>query len=257
MLTKILLLACLATVQSAAVCTGKSVGLPAKECAAWQDFFDNLNGVNWKNFGSDGRSDPCSVKSKIGDPCKGGPTVAAMPKYDLGTGPPPWQEPDAGVCCQDGHITQMAFALNNLAGTVPASINDMEELINFSACNNALNGTLPDMSNTKMQFLRLSSNQLIGGPVTGMTDLTFLSLRDNAIVGPAPDLSAMTKLTDLYLDCNHYSGALPAVYGTMKFSGKCFIDASTLLEKCSADFDNTFSCPLPAGASTECHAICK
>jgi hypothetical protein len=94
----------------------------------------------------------------------------------------------------------------------------MEELINFSACNNALNGTLPDMSNTKMQFLRLSSNQLIGGPVTGMTDLTFLSLRDNAIVGPAPDLSAMTKLTDLYLDCNHYSGALPAVYGTMKFS---------------------------------------
>jgi hypothetical protein len=39
--------------------------------------------------------------------------------------------------------------------------------------------------------------------------------------------------------------------------GKCFIDASTLIEKCSADYDNTFSCPLPAGASTECHAVCK
>jgi hypothetical protein len=124
-------------------CTGKSANLPAKECAAWQDFFDSVNGINWKNFGSDGRADPCSVKSKIGDPCKGGPTVATMPQHEKGKPPPPWQEPDAGVCCQDGHITQMAFALNNLAGSIPASINDLEELINLSACNNGLNGTLP------------------------------------------------------------------------------------------------------------------
>jgi Leucine-rich repeat (LRR) protein len=69
-----------------------------------------------------------------------------------------------------------------------------------------------------MKFLRLSSNQLTGGPVAGMTNLTFLSLRDNSIKGPAPDLSAMKHLTDLYLDCNHYSGSLPTIYGTMKFS---------------------------------------
>jgi hypothetical protein len=28
-------------------------------------------------------------------------------------------------------------------------------------------------------------------------------------------------------------------------------------EKCSTSYDNTFSCPLPAGAAENCHAICK
>jgi hypothetical protein len=106
--------------QSAAVCTGKSADLPAKECAAWQDFFDALDGPNWPNFGSDGRSDPCSVKSKIGNPCKGGPSKESIAMFEERVGGPvggdPWQEPDAGVCCLNGHITQLAFALNGLAG---------------------------------------------------------------------------------------------------------------------------------------------
>jgi hypothetical protein len=115
----IITLALVAAAQSA--CTGKSADLPAKECAAWQDFFDSLNGPNWSNFGSDGRSDPCSVKSKVGDPCKGGPSKESIAMFEERVGGPvggnpPWQEPDAGVCCKDGHITQLAFALNNLAG---------------------------------------------------------------------------------------------------------------------------------------------
>jgi hypothetical protein len=41
--------------------------------------------------------------------------LAALPEA---SGTPPWQEPDAGVCCENGHITQLAFALNNLAGEI-------------------------------------------------------------------------------------------------------------------------------------------
>jgi hypothetical protein len=102
-------------------CVGKSVGLPPKECLAWQDFFDKTNGPNWANWGSDGRNDPCSVKSKIGNPCKGGPPSSmalrlkdqARSSTDV-----PWQEPDAGVCCENGHITQLAFGINGLQGEV-------------------------------------------------------------------------------------------------------------------------------------------
>jgi hypothetical protein len=138
-------------------------------------------------------------------------------------------------------------------------MNDLEELINFSACGNAINGTVPDFSNTKMEFLRLYTNKLTdaGTKLAGMTNLTFISLGDNAITGDVPDISALTKLTDVYMDCNHFSGAVPSSYGGLHLKGKCFLDASTLLEKCSTDYDNTFACPLPSGAAKECHATCK
>jgi hypothetical protein len=45
--------------------------------------------------------------------------LAALPEV---AGTPPWQEPDAGVCCLNGHITQLAFALNNLAGQIVSAL---------------------------------------------------------------------------------------------------------------------------------------
>lgn len=278
------------TAAAAAVCTGKSADLPAKECAAWQDFYDALGGPAWSNFGSDGRADPCSVKSKIGDPCKGGPAAGAAAARRLeqqhqlrqqeqrrrlaeGSGGalalafPPWQEPDAGVCCQvnaatgQKHITQLAFAINNLRGAVPASILDLEALDNLSCCNNAINGTVPPLP-ASLQFLRMSTNKLTGVDASlaagGNSALTFLSLRDNAIEGPLPNFPAsLTRLTDLYMDCNKLSGPVPTGYGNFSLPDKCFISASTLLETCGGTWDNAFDCPLPGDVKKNCHAVCK
>ena len=250
-----------------AACVGKSADLPDKECAAWQDFYDSLNGPNWSNFGADGRDDPCSVKSKIGDPCKGGPTagtaIARRLEQAAQAHAPPWQEPDAGVCCQvnsagEKHITQLAFAINNLSGAVPPSILDLEELNNLSCCNNAINGTVPQLPST-VQFLRMSTNKLTGidASLTANAALTFLSLRDNAIEGSMPDFSVLDGLTDLYMDCNKLSGPLPAAYGNFTLPDKCFVSASTLLESCGNKWDNKWSCPLPGDMHHNCHAVCK
>ena len=277
MVVRIITICALLAPSYAAVCTGKSVDLPPKECAAWQDFFLALDGPNWRNFGSDGLTDPCAVKSKIGNPCKGGPTSGAAVARRLeqrhaiyasaseggAAGTPPWQEPDAGVCCQRNaagelHITQLAFAINGLQGEIPPSIIDMEELNNLSCCSNAINGTVPQLP-ASIQFLRMSSNKLTGihPSLPSNTALTFLSLRDCAIEGGLPDFTALKKLTDLYMDCNKLSGAVPAAYGSFRAGHKCFISASTLLESCGNSWDNAFSCPLPDNVAKECHAVCK
>lgn len=260
-------------------CTGKSADLPAKECAAWQDFFDALNGPNWTSFGKDGRNDPCSVKSKIGNPCKGNPatyhTIGSdftrgltkqKPHCDIHGEPdlslPPWQEPDAGVCCKDGHITQLAFALNNLKGAIPDSINDLTELDNLSACGNEITKLATDMTATKVGFLRLHVNT-IGGDMplsySNMTALEYISLSDNYITGPIPEMKGLPKLRGAYYDCNKFSGTVPASWGSKVVSDfkDCFLSEGSG-EKCSKKYaDNTLSCPLPAGAAKNCHVTCK
>lgn len=260
-------------------CTGKSADLPEKECKAWQDFFDNLDGPNWTAFGKDGREDPCSVKSKIGNPCKGNPATYHLqgsdftrgltkqkPHCDIHGKPdvslPPWQEPDAGVCCSNGHITQLAFALNGLKGAIPDSINDLEELDNLSACGNDITTLAKDMTATKVGFLRLHVNK-ITGPMplsySNMTNLEYISLSDNFISGPIPEMTGLPKLRGAYYDCNKFTGAVPASWGGKVVSDvkDCFLSQGKG-EKCTKGYeDNALTCPLPAGANTNCHASCK
>lgn len=257
-------------------CTGKSADLPEKECKAWQDFFDALDGPNWTSFGSDGREDPCSVKSKIGNPCKGDPASSGSdftrgltrqkPQCDVHGKPdlslPPWQEPDAGVCCSNGHITQLAFALNALKGEIPDSINDLEELDNLSACGNDITKMPADMRNTKVGFLRMHVNKITGDLPTSysnMTNLEYISLSDNFITGDIPDMSGLPKLRGAYFDCNKFSGKVPQAWSGKLVSDfkSCYLSEGTG-EKCSKGYDdNTLSCPLPEGADKNCHVKCS
>jgi hypothetical protein len=174
-----------------------------------------------------------------------------------------WQEPDAGVCCKtnaagENHITQLAFALNNLDGPLP-DMSPLVELDNLSACGNNITGAFPAFP-PSIKTLRMYTNHMSGeipAAISALTNMKFMSLGDNDFTGPAPDLSALSSMTDVYLDCNHLSGAVTNATDWGSYTGKCFLDASTLLEKCSKPTDNTFSCPLPANAKKTCHATCK
>ena len=262
-------LAALAALATSAVaagqgCTGKSASLPQAECEAWQEFYDSTGGPGWSVFCNDKRDDPCSCTSGVGDPCKGGPSASAGRRLieETSAGLPPWHEPDAGVCCQNNHITQMAFALNNLTGPIPKSIKNMTELDNLSACGNKISGEIPDFPES-LVYLRLYRNVMTGSIPASMNKLTkiqFLSLGDNLLTGNVPDLSALTKMTDLYLDCNSLTSITNSTNSWHKYTGSCFLNAhGSLLEHCSRhpNGDNTFGCPLPDGAEANCHATCK
>jgi hypothetical protein len=96
-------------------CSGKSAGLAAVECAAWQDFYDATNGPHWSEC-YDARSDPCSCSTS-----------------------------DAEANCTGGHITYMYLPGNNLRGTIPSSLAKLSKLTVLALYDNRLTGLLPPL----------------------------------------------------------------------------------------------------------------
>jgi len=68
----------------------------------------------------------------------------------------------AGITCNDGHITSIDLAHNNLVGKLPdfTALTALQTLI---LSNNQLSGTIPDLSNlNNLEVLSLENNQLSG-----------------------------------------------------------------------------------------------
>ena len=73
-------------------------------------------------------------------------------------------------------------------------------------------------SDGRVQYLTLGGNQLSGSipDLSGLTHLTSLHLRNNALRGPIPDsLGDLTRLQSLWLDRNQLSGEIPASLGNL------------------------------------------
>lgn len=108
-------LAALGTATAQDACTGVSVTLPTEQCAAWIELFDAAGGENWYHCQRQ-RTDPCG--------------------------------------CQDGQVCNKArtaikslvfLDLNNMQGTLPASMKNMVNLTQLNVMGNALTGAFPDL----------------------------------------------------------------------------------------------------------------
>ena len=83
---------------------------------------------------------------------------------------------------------------------------------------NELSGPIPDLSGlTELTHLSLSNNQLTGeiAWLGDLTKLTTVYLWGNELSGPIPDLSGLTALTHLSLSQNELTGEIPASLGTL------------------------------------------
>ena len=99
-------------------CTGKSAGLAAADCSAWQDLYDGAGGRSWK-YCQENRLDPCE-----------------------GCG----YEEAPVQCNRDGtHIFHIILNNNNLHGTIPASLSKMTELYTLDFDTNNLTGVVPPL----------------------------------------------------------------------------------------------------------------
>ena len=121
----------------------------------------------------------------------------------------------------EGQVTQVVLDKNNLQGTIPSKIGQLNMLENLSLENNQLSGTLPiELGQLKtLTRLALASNQFTGSITTGigeLTNLRVLGLQNNQFTGSIPHvLGQLSNLTWLSLDGNQLSGAIPVAFGRL------------------------------------------
>ena len=187
--------------------------IPEAECDALVALYTSANGASWiDNAGWLVTDTPCS-----------------------------WY----GVGCDSGHVWSVSLNSNNLTGTIPADLEDLQELIDLTLNDNELTGTIPtqlgnlsdletlnmygnDLSGGipaslgtlyKLVYLRLFENDLDGNipPELGnLSNLVFLALNDNELTGTIPSqLGSLVNLERLRVDGNNLTGVVPPEIGNL------------------------------------------
>ncbi|MXY16081.1 MAG: PKD domain-containing protein [Acidobacteria bacterium] len=121
----------------------------------------------------------------------------------------------------NGRVTVISLAHNELAGSLPAELGDLDQLQELWLTRNDLTGEIParlgDLA--VLEVLALADNGLSGSipaEVGNLTLLEQLNLNDNSLGGSIPaELGALSALVDLTLDDNSLSGPIPADLGSL------------------------------------------
>jgi len=128
-----------------------------------------------------------------------------------------------GITC-DTQSRLMAISLrsNNLVGTIPREIGNLQTLTSLEFSKNKLNGPLPPeiAQLTQLTQLFLQEDQLTGSipkQLWTLTQLRTLTLADNQLEGEiSPDLGNLRALTYLDLEVNRLTGPTPASIGNLQ-----------------------------------------
>ena len=121
-----------------------------------------------------------------------------------------------------GQVTHLSLRNNNLSGSLPAALGNLEALQVLSLDRNSISGSLPtQLSNlSNLTRLALNRNQLTGSipsALGNLSNLSIIGLARNSLSGSLPtslgNLSGLTKLS--LHDNTGLSGALPAGFTGM------------------------------------------
>jgi hypothetical protein len=127
----------------------------------------------------------------------------------------------SGVTVENGRVTELFLGQNGLAGTLPSSLGDLEELTTLYLNNNELTGPIPGQwgNLSQLEVLFLTSNSLSGPlpPELGnLGQLTTLYLANNSLTGPIPsELGNLSSITDMTLANNALTGPIPPELGNL------------------------------------------
>ncbi len=150
--------------------------------AALVDFYNSTNGDSWTS--STGWLEDCDV-------CD-------------------WQ----GVTCSGGRVTELTLFNNNLTGTLPQSMIDLEQLEVLRVDNNAIGGSIPQelAGLSSMRVFNVRVNQLTGSvPATlsQWTQLETYQVGSNMLSGPLLRLPNSPNLTDYATTGADFTGPIP------------------------------------------------
>ncbi len=124
-----------------------------------------------------------------------------------------------GVTLTNNRVTALFLQGNNLTGTLPPAIGDLEELQTLFLVGNAIGGNLPPQIGnlSKVTLLYLLGNSFTGplpNTLGGMTGIVEMHLASNQFNGPIPDVfNSFQSLVNLNLKNNSFSGSIPPSIG--------------------------------------------
>lgn len=126
-----------------------------------------------------------------------------------------------GVTCSEGRVIRLDQLNNNLDGSIPPELGNLDGLLYLQLTNNQLSGSIPsELGNLgNLVALYLSSNQLSGDIPPQLGDLANLEriyIWSNRLTGGIPsEMGRLSNLLDLYLHTNQLSGSVPPELGDL------------------------------------------
>ncbi len=171
--------------------TASHAVIPASERTALIDLYNSTNGASWSNNGG--------WNGAVGTECS-------------------WY----GVSCSasDANVIELrlgeVFTGNNLAGPLPASLNQLTRLRYAAFDDNEITGSVPSLAGlTLLEYFSISGNALDGTvpPLTGLTALREFNVANNQLDGPLPSLAGLTALQYFYAYGNRFTGLIPSLSG--------------------------------------------
>jgi Leucine-rich repeat (LRR) protein len=126
-----------------------------------------------------------------------------------------WQ----GVTVRFGHVIELRLPTNNLTGTIPGVLGNLNQLTVLDLSNNNLSGTIPSTSLlVNLNRLDLRKNQLTGSipstTIGSAINLKAIDLSSNQLTGSIPEnIGNLTSLTNINLSSNQLSGVVPSSIG--------------------------------------------
>ena len=135
---------------------------------------------------------------------------------------------------ENGRVTRLELAENNLNGEIPPDLGMFSNLQTLELWGNELSGEIPlELGNlSNLQTLQLGSNELSGEipPELGLlSNLKELHLSQNQLIGAIPpELGDLLSLQQLILHKNQLSGEIPNELGNLDYLSSLFLDGNRL-----------------------------
>jgi Leucine-rich repeat (LRR) protein len=199
--------------------------VPDTEIAALQDLYDATNGDFW-NWHGEGNEwnftdpNPC-VDTWQGVNCSQVPSDGFLHVLDLNLNGYGLSGSIPGTIDQLEQLTILDLGINTLTGTVPDSVGQLTQLTELHLNGNRLYGTIPlsFQQLTLLTELDLEANQITGiipATLGQLTQLALLALDNNLLSGTIPEsLQRLTQLVQLLLYRNRLSGTIPSLLGQL------------------------------------------
>ncbi|MCX7549415.1 immunoglobulin domain-containing protein [Xanthomarina sp. F2636L] len=125
-----------------------------------------------------------------------------------------------GVTVSDNRVIEIILSSNNLVGTLPTQIGDLDALEKINLSFNQLTGNIPvELGNcTGLTELTLWNNNLSGtipSELGNCTSLIIFSLEDNQLTGNIPtSFSNITTMFSFWVNGNQLSGDVPDIFAS-------------------------------------------